>query len=118
MWSTPPSLFADLVADEVDRKYRQFTIAVYNNLVALSPVDTGRYKANHIISIGSPNFSQLSSITEQGSGVVLTIPRHTYPTIYIQNNLPYAGALENGHSRQAPTGVYGNAFHSAIESFR
>ncbi|MDO4700876.1 MAG: HK97 gp10 family phage protein [Moraxella sp.] len=141
MWSTPPSLFANLVADEVDRKYRKFATDVYNNLVALSPVDTGRYKANHIISIGSPNFSQLSSTTEQGSGVVLTIPRHTYPTIYIQNNLPYASVIEfggypnpvkrgtrvkrngkwvyeirssGGFSIKAPTGVYGNAFWSAI----
>jgi hypothetical protein len=26
-------------------------------------------------------------------------------TIYIVNNLPYANALENGHSKQAPSGM-------------
>ncbi|HIA8446854.1 TPA: HK97 gp10 family phage protein, partial [Escherichia coli] len=38
--------------------------------------------------------------------------------IYIQNNLPYAEALENGHSQQAPTGVYANAFHGVLQAYK
>ena len=35
-------------------------------------------------------------------GVVLQVA----DDIYISNSLPYAVALENGHSRQAPQGVF------------
>ncbi|WP_064642361.1 HK97 gp10 family phage protein [Moraxella catarrhalis] len=110
MWTTPPSLFADEVGDELDRTYRKFAINVYNNLQTLSPVDTGRYRRSHHISIGT------KSLNENGGGVelVLGLPKHTYPLIYIQNNLPYALRLEHGWSQQAPTGVYGNAFNSTL----
>lgn len=112
MWMTPPSLFADEVGDELDKVYRKFAINVYNNLQALSPVDTGRYRRSHHISIGSPSHAE----TGGGIGLVLGLPRHTYPLVYFQNNLPYGLRLEHGHSKQAPTGVYGNAFNSAVAS--
>lgn len=110
MWMTPPNSFVDKVADKLDDVYRKFAIDCYNNVIALSPVDTGRYRNAHHISIGE------RSLGENGGGVelVLGIPNHTYPLIYIQNNLPYGLRLEHGWSQQAPTGVYGNAFNSAI----
>ena len=90
--------------------YGIFAIDCYNNVIALSPVRKGRYKNAHHISIGT------KSLNENGGGVelILGIPKHTYPLIYIQNNLPYALRLEHGWSQQAPTGVYGNAFNSAL----
>ncbi|OBX47586.1 HK97 gp10 family phage protein [Moraxella nonliquefaciens] len=110
MWMTPPNSFVDKVADGVDEVYRKFAIDCYNNVITLSPVDTGRYRNAHHISIGE------KSLNENGGGVelVLGIAKHTYPLIYIQNNLPCALRLEHGWSQQAPTGVYGNAFNSAI----
>ena len=112
MWMTPPNSFVDKVADKLDDVYRKFAIDCYNNVIALSPVRKGRYKNAHHISIGE------RSLGENGGGVelVLGIPKHTYPLIYIQNNLPYGLRLEHGHSQQAPTGVYGNAFNSAVAS--
>ena len=112
MWTIPPSLFGDGVGDELDRTYRKFAINVYNNLQALSPVDTGRYIRTHHISIGSPSYAE----TGGGIGLVLGLPRHTYPLVYFQNNLPYGLRLEHGWSKQAPTGVYLNAFNSAVAS--
>ena len=112
MWTTPPSLFGDEVGDELDRTYRKFAINVYNNLQALSPVDTGRYRRSHHISIGSPSYAE----TGGGIGLVLGLPQHTYPLVYFQNNLPYGLRLEHGHSKQAPTGVYLNAFNAAVAS--
>nr|DAU36813.1 MAG TPA: tail component [Caudoviricetes sp.] len=98
------------IADKIDATYRKFAIDCYNNVIALSPVRKGRYKNAHHISIGT------KSLNENGGGVelILGIPKHTYPLIYIQNNLPYALRLEHGWSQQAPTGVYGNAFNSAL----
>lgn len=112
MWTIPPSLFGEQVGDELDRAYRKFALNVYNNLQALSPVDTGRYRNAHHISIGSPSLAENGG----GIGLVLGLPRHTYPLVYFQNNLPYSIRLENGWSKQAPTGVYLNAFNSAVAS--
>lgn len=111
-WDKLPELFGDKVGDELDRTYRKFVMNVFNNIVMLSPVDTGRYRNAHHISIGSP------SLAENGGGIalVMALPRHSYPMLYIQNNLPYALRLENGWSSQAPTGVYLNAFNSAVAS--
>ncbi|MFB6349482.1 HK97 gp10 family phage protein [Moraxella sp. ZJ142] len=103
-------LSVDDIADELDKVYRQFAINCYNHVVALSPVRTGRYRQAHHISIGSPSYAQ----TGADAGLIISLPKHTYPTIYIQNNLPYALRIENGWSKQAPTGVYNNAFNSAL----
>lgn len=112
MWTIPPNLFADKVGDELDKIYRTFAINAYNNVKILSPVDSGRYRHSHHISIGSASYGE----TGGGIELVLGLPKHTYPTVYIQNNLPYGLRLENGWSKQAPTGVYQNAFNSAIAS--
>ena len=105
-------LSIDPIADEIDKTYRKFAINCYNNVKTLSPVDTGRYRNAHHISVGAPSYSE----TGGDVGLVLAIPKHTYPTIYIQNNLPYVVRIEHGWSGQAPTGVYGNAFNSALGS--
>ena len=39
-------------------------------------------------------------------------------TIYFTNNLPYAQALENGHSNQAPGGMVGLTALDAAIYFR
>ena len=111
-WDKPPSDFIKQITDELDKQYRKFATNVYNNLQALSPVDTGRYRRSHHISIGSPSYAE----TGGGIGLVLGLPQHTYPLVYFQNNLPYGLRLEQGHSQQAPTGVYLNAFNSAVAS--
>ncbi|AKG14165.1 hypothetical protein [Moraxella bovoculi] len=85
------------------------TAMTYNNIVALSPVDTGRYRNAHHFSHGSPSHA-MSGATG------IRIPVGDYRPIYIQNNLPYALRIENGWSGQAPSGVYGNAVNSALAS--
>lgn len=110
-WTTPPELFADVCERDLDRMYRGFCLTVWNNLTQLSPVDTGRYRANHMISFNSPSYA-----IDSGTGFIAP-PSGSFPTVYIQNNLPYALRIENGWSGQAPTGVYQNAFNSAVASF-
>lgn len=110
-WITPPDLFANVVEQDFERKYRGLIITIYNNLVALSPVDTGRYKNNHHISFNAPSYA-----IDVGNVGIQLPPAGTFPTVYIQNNLPYAVRLEQGHSRQAPTGVYQNALNAVLAS--
>ena len=107
--TVPFERLAEDIEQEVDRKYRAFWFTLYNNVNLLSPVLTGRYRASHVMSIGQPS----ASIT--GTGFVS--PPSGLPTMSIANNLPYTERLENGWSRQAPSGVYQNALNSALASF-
>lgn len=89
---------------------RQFLRHVYN----LSPIKTGRYKSNHIVSIGAPSYAfdarrrDFSRWYAEGMAAINNSPRGA--KIYIQQNLPYAPMIEDGSSTQAPAGVYKIAY--------
>jgi len=81
-------------------------------VVMKSPVDTGRFRGNWIVSKNAANTTS-SQVTDKnggqtitkGSGVIDTFEMNTDSRIIIQNNLPYANRLENGWSKQAPNGM-------------
>ena len=91
-----------------------------------SPVDTGRFKGNWMLGVDTipttydkEKFDKKKKPDTIGSTVgerVLKMPvkgaaGHTY---YLVNNLPYAKALEQGHSQQAP-GPGGVVFITVLE---
>ncbi len=82
----------------------------------LSPVDTGLFRNNWFASIGSPNTQTTTRVSRlafgKTGGVRYTEALHITTgydigdQIYFTNSLPYARALEYGHSqRMAPNGV-------------
>jgi len=81
-------------------------------VVMKSPVDTGRFRGNWIVSKNAAKKTS-SQVTDKnggqtitkGSGVIDTFDMNTDSRIIIQNNLPYANRLENGWSKQAPNGM-------------
>ena len=85
------------------------------------PVDTGRARANTIVSIGSPVYQVLDRYDKSGGNTIMEgVTRLTglepYTVVYLQNNLPYIEKLEDGHSKQAPIGMFGAAFNSVARS--
>lgn len=74
-----------------------------------SPVDIGTFRANWLISIGSPSDRTTMSLAEFGAMNAQALASYAnedgWPTIYLQNALPYAIKLEDGYSKQAPGGV-------------
>lgn len=114
-----------LTGELVLRKVALDTFAV---LLKLSPVDTGRFRANWRVGINRVNYdTSAAGKGEPGKyegdpkgGTEIT-DRETVQandkllqakwrdTIWLTNNLPYAPALERGHSKQAPVGVLGPA---------
>lgn len=108
-WNFKPEQIKGDVEKEINKKINMFLMTCYNNLVALSPVDTGRYRNAHHFSINAPSYAESGATS-------IRIPMGDYPTIYLQNNLPYVVRIENGWSKQAPSGVYANAFNSAVAS--
>lgn len=71
----------------------------------------GRFRANWQVTFNAPATNELDQIDPSGSA---TISRGTgmlmqfnsaVGSIWMMNNVPYAQALEYGHSKQAPAGV-------------
>lgn len=80
-------------------------------VVQKSPVDTGRFRGNWIVSVDSPNLTETQQTDVNGSATInkgmaaIEAFDINNSRIYIQNNLPYGNRLENGWSKQAPNGM-------------
>ncbi|WP_409259922.1 HK97 gp10 family phage protein [Pseudomonas sp. KCJK8806] len=122
-WSTPPSLFAGVVEEQLSQRVRIIAIALLNEIVLRSPVDTGRFRGNNIVSVGAPVYTSTVNVDPMGAetlqaGVRAVTGLEPYTQVFIQNNLPYAGPLEDGHSQQAPAGIYAVSFNGVAEAYR
>lgn len=122
-WSVPPSAFADLIDKEVSKRIRTIALALLNEVIERSPVDTGRFRGSHIVSIGQPVYAVTTELDPTGSGSLsrgkaALSGLEPYTAVFIQTNLPYAERLENGHSKKAPDGIYDLAFISVSEAYR
>lgn len=122
-WSTPPSLFAGVVEEQLSQRVRVIAIALLNEIVPRSPVDTGRFRGNNIVSVGAPVYTSTVNVDPAGAetlqaGVRAVTGLEPYTQVFIQNNPPYAGPLEDGHSQQAPAGIYAVSFNGVAEAYR
>lgn len=122
-WSTPPSMFAGVVEEQLSQRVRVITMALLNEIVTRSPVDTGRFRGNNIVSVGSPVYTSTVNVDPTGAetiqaGIRAVTGLEPYTQVFIQNNLPYAGPLEDGHSQQAPAGIYAVSFNGVAEAYR
>ncbi|MCT8948403.1 HK97 gp10 family phage protein [Pseudomonas iridis] len=121
-WSTSPSLFADVVEQDLSKRVRVIAMAMLNEIVLRSPVDTGRFRGNNIVTVGAPVYTATESLDPSGG---LTITRglaamtglEPYTQVFIQNNLPYAAKLEDGYSKQAPAGIYETSFNGVSQAY-
>lgn len=123
-WSRRPTSFTLQVLAEGDKLVKESTAFALQQVITRSPVDTGAYRGNHKISIGKPDNSyDLNSKDTSGAGAyakgAVEISKAKLGTIvYVQNCLPYSISLENGHSKQAPSGVYSLAFQALANKFK
>ena len=76
--------------------YRRVTIAALSGIQFISPVDTGAFRNDWAVTVGSENGVTISPYTINISGK---------EDIYIRNTMPYAEKLEHGLSDQAPHGI-------------
>lgn len=97
------------------------------NLVAApseggTPVDTGWARANWIPSIGEsgrdpigePGNSGTASAAQQSGMAGVLGYDISQGKVYITNNVPYIGALNDGHSQQQPRGFVQRAINKAL----
>ncbi|ARA07915.1 TPA: HK97 gp10 family phage protein [Escherichia coli] len=122
-WDIEPSIFAGMIEEDVGLKIRYIAMQILTAIDIATPVDTGRFRNNNLVSLQHPDFGISDNVDPNGTiavqrGIGVISKAANYGVIYIQNNLPYAEILENGHSQQAPTGVYANAFHGVLQAYK
>ena len=118
-WDRAPFLFADDIMTDAHKLQRGMAITLLNNIQLLSPVDTGRFRSNTIVSFGSPDYrytDNTGGMSEAFSAINGLTP-DALPTIFVQNNLNYSIYLELGSSKQAPLGVFGLSFSSMVAAY-
>ena len=117
----PPSLFIGVVEQDLSKKIRTIAIQLLNEITMRMPVDTGRARANTIVSIEAPVYQVMESYDKSGGNTIMNGASRLsglepYTVVYLQNNLPYIERLEDGHSKQAPVGMFGAAFNSVARA--
>lgn len=107
-----PSQWVTKTEHKMDLAVRKIALELFSRVILKSPVDTGRFRANWQVAIGSIPSGTLELDDRSGTA---TISKATATTagvkagdvIYLVNNLPYAQRLEDGYSGQAPAGMVG-----------
>ncbi len=109
------------IEDNISRMQVKIAMGIHRDVILATPVDTGRARSNWQMSIGAPNFNEISPYAEgshlgvgeranaqaaitQGHAA-LARPPGLAESIYITNNVDYINLLnETTHSMQAPPG--------------
>lgn len=106
-----PTSFSLEVSKAAEDHVKHIVMDTVQSLVNLSPVDTGAYRASHIVSVGSGDYGVREPSTNAVQDAAIQAVKFKLGSlIYIQNNQPYAERLENGWSDQAPLGIYSTTF--------
>jgi hypothetical protein len=111
---------ADRIVDaRTDRLGRAAGFELARKLMKMTPVDTGRARANWNASVNSPDYSTTGSFSTKwdkehkhtgfAEAKIQTATRvlkfSTGDTFYMSNGLPYIERLDQGYSQQAAAGI-------------
>lgn len=111
MFSLKIHKFVEKAGDNVKQVVRKAALDVTQQIMAKSPVDTGRFRANWNVAFGHVDTLTTPSTDKSGQKTVerVRIQLNGWDTplgdIFLTNSLPYAIPLEYGHSQQAPAGM-------------
>jgi len=121
-WSIPLDKLAEKAQADLETVARKVTFDLYSSVVYMSPVDTGRFRANWNVSVDSVDTatSQSTDKNRASTEVAKVLELPVGGVYFLSNSLPYAQVLEyglypnppkhptgktvNGYSRQAPAG--------------
>jgi hypothetical protein len=109
-WSVPFDKIAKKIGGDLLDVVKESSLFIFSRIILLSPVDTGRFRANWICSLDQPIDATREEEDKSGS---ITIERADKvissmlisQKVFLVNNLPYAYRLEHGWSQQAPRGM-------------
>lgn len=96
--------FSDKAIKNTDRVRRAAIIEILNGVVLTTPVKSGRAKGNWQTTVNSPASGVIEGV--RSPAAVEAEGRANMgemkDTVFITNNLPYIGKLNEGSSKQAP----------------
>ena len=100
----------DYLEREINRETRITSIKLLQGLVLQTAVDKGQLRGSWVVSVESPNFAQPQNLDKSGGStiatgvnIIATAQVTRYPTIYVQNRMPYSyRVIELGYSEQTP----------------
>ena len=121
-WNNPPQNMTLKLLSEADALTKKITGEMLQQVVVRSPVDSGAFRQNHRVSIGSvdKSFDVNDTGNDSLSKGIRTIQAGggLGKIVYISNSLPYAVFLEDGGSQQAPLGIYSLSFMSVVSKYK
>ena len=121
-WKNAPINFGFQVLEDADDFSKKVAREVLQQVVTRSPVDSGAFRGNHRVGVGSVDTTADKSQTEntaiQRGVATIQAGGGIGKIVYISNSLPYATKIEFGHSMQAPNGVYALSFQSAVNKYK
>lgn len=102
--------FAEKTGRSIDQVVRSTVLQLGRSVVLMSPVDTGRFRANWHVNFDVPDRVTFPDVDKTGAGTIAEISAamtdfRAGQVAYLINNLPYAIPLEYGSSKQAPGGM-------------
>ena len=122
-WKNKPTNFALEVMKNADDHLKKIVGETLQRVVVLSPVQDGEFRASHKVTIDAPQNAyekgfDLSGNETLNQGLKVASTAKIGGLVYVQTLSPYGLALENGHSQQAPNGVYALSFRYVCEKYR
>lgn len=128
-WKNKPTSFAAQIQVDGDQHLRKISAEMLQGVITGSPVMDGTFRSNHRVTVdstvmdsidGTGNNSPIGNLDQVtfNEGAKEILKAHLGSCVYIQNNLPYAVRLENGHSEQAKNGVYALTFQYVCEKYK
>lgn len=128
-WKNKPTNFALEIEKIGDEHLRKVSAEMLQGVIMASPVMDGAFRSNHRVTVNkttnetvpsngnkAPKGTLDQEVFAEGAGQILQAKLGD--NVYIQNNLPYALRLENGHSQQAENGIYALTFLSVASKYK
>ena len=123
------AVLAASLEEGVHRTVRKAALAADQAIVLATPVDTGRARANWVVSINAPAAGEQPTPASPAAGAAQALGQgqeeigrygtsSSHSAIHITNNLPYIGRLNAGSSAQAPAGFVEEAVQAAVAAVR
>lgn len=99
--------FADKAEKAAEAVFRGTAIDLFTRIIKRTPIDTGRLRGNWQAALNQPILTETNNKANRALSQAGTVTKEakTTDSIYLTNNLPYAGEIEDGHSKQAPYGM-------------
>ncbi|MEK5787673.1 hypothetical protein V3528_07700 [Acinetobacter johnsonii] len=122
-WKNKPSNFALEVVKNADDHLKKIVGETLQQVIVRSPVMDGEFRASHKVTLDSPQNTyekgfDLSGGATLSEGLKVASTAKIGGLVYVQTLSPYGPALENGHSQQAPNGVYALSFQSVVSKYK